>query len=216
MTSVLLYSQWDSSSSYRVRFTLHLKGIVYETRALRLAAGEQDAPAYRTHSPMGNVPCLVLDGVPFVESVAIIELLDELAPAPRLYPPDPFDRARVRALVEIINAGTQPMPNRRVREYHTPDPAAQDAWSRHFIRLGLEAFEHLMAIHAERGIAGDYAYGNTLTAADVFLVPQIYNARRLEVDLTPFPRVVAAHAAAASTEAARAAAPEQQPDAPRR
>jgi maleylacetoacetate isomerase len=214
MKSVVLYSQWNSSSSYRVRFALQLKGVAYETRAIRLAAGDQYTPAHRARSPMGSVPCLLLDDVPFVESVAIIELLDDLVAEPRLYPADPYDRARVRALVELINAGTQPIQNRRVREHHSRDEAAQNEWSRHFIRLGLDAFERLMTSHAERGIVGRHAYGDTLTAADIFLVPQVYNARHLDVDLTPYPRLVAAADVAAATEAARAAAPEQQPDAP--
>jgi maleylacetoacetate isomerase len=214
--TALLYSQWSSSCSYRVRFALHLKGIAYQTCAVALGAGEQHTTAHRARSPMATVPCLVLDGVPFIESVAIVELLDDLVAAPRLYPRDPFDRARVRALVEIINAGTQPLQNRSVRERHSEEPAAQDGWSRHFIRRGLAAFEHLMASHAARGVAGRYAYGDTLTAADVFLVPQVYNAQQLDLDLTGFPRVVAASTAAAGSPAARAAAPEQQPDAPPR
>lgn len=103
---------------------------------------------------------------------------------------------------------------RRVPEAHSHDSAAQKDWSRHFIRLGLEAFEQLMANHGERGITGRYAYGDAVTAADIFLVPQVYNAVRLGMDLTPFPRLSAAAAAAAATPAARAAAPERQPDAP--
>src|SRR5262245_45293757 len=105
--AIVLYGYWRSSSAYRVRLALHLKRIPHENVAVNLLEGAQRTPDHVARSPFGYVPCLTIDGTPFVESVAIIELLDELFPDPRLYPDDPFDRARVRAMVETINAGTQ-------------------------------------------------------------------------------------------------------------
>jgi maleylpyruvate isomerase len=211
---LVLHGYWRSSSTYRVRFALAVKGLAYESATVNLLKEEHTAPAYRAKSAMGYVPCLEIDGQPIVESVAIIELLDEIFPLPPLYPKDPFARAHVRGLVELIAADTQPLQNRHVLLHVSSDPEAQRAWSRHFIARGLSGFEALMERHARAGVTGRYAYGDTLTAADAFLVPQLYNARRFGVDLAPFPRVVAAECAALATDAARAAAPENQRDAP--
>lgn len=213
MRDLVLYTYWRSSSAFRVRFALAVKGLAYRSVAVNLLGGEQLEPAHTARSPMGYVPCLTIDGRPFVESVAILELLEELAPAPALLPPDPYARADVRALVEIINAGTQPLQNLSVLKHLSAEATTRVAWSRHFITKGFAAFEALMARHAERGVAGRFAYGDTLTAADVFLVPMLYNARRFDVDLAPYPRLAAAGEAALATDAARAALPENQPDA---
>jgi maleylacetoacetate isomerase len=125
-----------------------------------------------------------------------------------------FARARVRALVEAVNADTQPLQNRHVLLHVSKDAEAQKTWGKHFVARGLEALEGLMAMNAKDGVTGRFAFGDTLTAADLFLVPQLYNARRFGVDLAPYPRVVAAEQAALETEAAQAASPEQQKDAP--
>lgn len=212
---IVLHGYWRSSSTYRVRFALAVKGLAYETEAVDLLKGEQGSPEHKARSAMGYVPCLVLDGEPFVESVAIIELLDELFPSPPLYPREPFDRARVRAIVEVVAADIQPLQNRHVLLHVSKDPEAQRTWSRHFVARGLAGLEGLLERYAKAGVAGRYAYGDTITAADVFLVPQLYNARRFGVDLAPYPRVVAAETAALATEAAQKALPENQPDAPR-
>ena len=211
---LVLHGYWRSSSTYRVRFALAVKGLAYETAVVNLLKEEHASPEYRAKSPMGYVPCLVIDGQPIVESVAIIELLDELFPSPALYPREPFARARVRAFVELVAADIQPLQNRHVLLHVSKDPDAQRAWSRHFITRGLAGLEALMDAHARLGVTGPYAYGDTLTAADAFLLPQLYNARRFGVELGAFPRVVAAEAAALATDAARASAPEMQRDAP--
>ncbi len=212
MASIVLYTYWRSSCSYRVRFALAVKKIAYESRTVNLATGEQKLDTHAARSPTGFVPCLEIDGKTMVESVAIIELVDELFPEPLLFPREPWGRARVRALVEVINAGTQPLQNLSVLDHFSHDPEARKEWSKHFIARGLASFERLMALHENEGIEGKYAHGDALTAADVFLVPQMYNAQRFGVDLTKYPRAVAAAEAALATDAAQHALPERQPD----
>ncbi len=212
---IVLYTYWRSSSAYRVRIALAVKGLAYESRPVNLLAKEQRADAHLARSPTGFVPCLELEGRRFVESVAILELLEELYPKPALYPASPWDRAKVRALVEIINSGTQPLQNLSVLEHLSPDAGPRKAWAQHFIARGLKNFERALEGYAREGVTGHFAYGDTLSAADAFLVPQIYNARRFEVDLTPFPRTRGAAEAALATAAVQAALPENQPDAQR-
>jgi maleylacetoacetate isomerase len=209
---IVLYTYWRSSSSFRVRFALALKGLSYESIPINLLEGEQSREEHKKRSPTGYVPCIFIDGRPMVESVAIIELLDDLFPTRPLYPKDPWGRAQVRALVEIINADTQPLQNLNVLQRVSDDPEARKSWSKHFISRGLGAFEALMASYEAQGIDGKYAYGDELTAADVFLVPQMYNAQRFGVDLTPYPRATAAAEDALASEAAQVAVPERQPD----
>jgi maleylacetoacetate isomerase len=219
MPRVTLYSFWRSSSSQRVRIALQLKGIEYAYVAVDLAQGEQRAEAHRARSPTGYVPCLVLDGSTYSESVAIVELLDEQFPAPKLYPGDAHGRARVRTLVEIINSGTQPLQNSGVMSHLAElghDGQAQKAWLLHFVGRGLASLERAMGEHARAGIGGPYAYGDSPTAADVFLVPQVDSAKRFGVDLAACPRVAGAYDAAMQLAPFQRAAPDRQPDAPKK
>jgi maleylacetoacetate isomerase len=215
MSELVLYTYWRSSSAYRVRIALAAKRLPYTSVAVNLLEGAQRSSEHLARSPMGHIPCLVLGGEAFIESVAIIELLEELHPDPPLLPSsrDPVGRARVRALVEIVNAGTQPLQNLSVLQKLSPDHEVRKEWIQHFIAKGLAAFEARMAAHEKLGVKGRFAYGDTLGMADCYLLPQVYNARRYAVDLGPFPRVAAAAEAIAATDAARAAAPDAQPDA---
>jgi maleylacetoacetate isomerase len=213
---LVLYSYWRSSSAYRVRLALAVKGIVYEQIAVNLLTDEQNSAQHKALNPMGYVPCLLVEGAPFVESVAIIELLDELFPAPPLYPRHPYARAQVRALVEIINAGTQPLQNRHVLLHYSKDADAQRAWAKHFVEKGLAAYEGLIARHAKDGTKGKFSFGDGLTAADLYLVPQMYNARRFGIDVAQYPRSLAAEQAVLEMDAVKSAIPEAQPDAPKK
>lgn len=213
MADIVLYNYWRSSSSYRVRFALAYKGLAYRYVAVNLLDKEQRDAAHVHRSPTGYVPCLEIDGRTVNESVAIIELIDELFPEPPLMPRDPWHRARVRALVEVVNAGIQPLQNLTVLERHSTDQKERTAWARHFNERGLESLERMMATNEGLGIKGKFAYGDTLTTADLFLVPQLYSARRFGVEVSRFPRVVAAGDAASGTKAGQAALPESQPDA---
>ena len=212
MPRCTLYHYWRSSASWRVRWALAIKGIAFESVAIDLVHGEQSAAAHQARNPMGRVPALVLDdGRSLGESVAILEWLDETIPTPALYPKDPWQRARTRQLVEIINAAVQPLQNISVLRRLSPEGPVQRAWAAHFNELGLGAFETLLAqIAAEGAGNGHFSIGDGLTAADIFLVPQLYAARRFGVDVSRFPRVLAAEEAARATPHAEAARPENQ------
>jgi len=213
---VTLYQYWRSSASWRVRWALAIKGVSFESRAVNLRDGEQRSPEHRARNPIGHVPALVIDGRILVESVAIIEYLEETIPSPPLYPKDPFLRARVRQLVELCNAGVQPLQNLVALNKHSTDPAEQKAWGAFFNERGLAAYESwLHTIDGELESPGRFSVGDALTAADLFLVPQVYSARRFGVDVSKFPRVLAAEASALATEHAISALPESQADAPR-
>jgi len=136
-------------------------------------------------------------------------------PEPPLYPRDPWERARVRQLVELVNSGIQPLQNLVTLNRHSTERDAQRSWGAWFNERGLGAYEAMLAlIERERGAPSRFSWGDALTAADVFLVPQVYSARRFGVDLTRFPRVLAVEAAALATEHADGARPEKQPGAP--
>jgi maleylacetoacetate isomerase len=218
MPRLTLHNFWRSSSSQRVRIALALKGLEYEYVSVNLVDGEQSGDAHRARSPTGYVPCLVVDGVPYSESVAIIELLDERFPKVLLYPEDAHRRARLRTLIEIVNSATQPLQNLRVLDYLGQigqGPDGQSRWLHHFVGRGLASFERAMEVHAREGVVGRYAYGDAPTAADAFLVPQVDAAKRYGLDLAGYARVGAAYEAAMRLEAFQKAAPERQPDAPK-
>jgi maleylacetoacetate isomerase len=205
---LVLSTYWRSSCSFRVRIALGYKKLAYEPVFVNLLEGEQRKPDNLARNPIGHVPTLTIDGVSYVESVAIMELLEELHPDPPLLPKTPHDRARVRALVQTINAGIQPLQNLIVLDrVGGADQEKRGAWMKFFITRGLGAFE------AQASESGPFAFGAAFTMADACLVPQIYAARRVGVDLTPFPRIVRAEAAASELAFVAAARPEAQPDA---
>jgi len=212
MANVILHSYWRSSSSYRVRLALALKKVPHEVSTVNLVAGEQKAEAYmKAKNPMGNVPCLIVDGEPFIESVAIIELLEDLYPEPALFPKNPKERAHVRALVEVINSGTQPFQNLSVlNRFDTEE--AKKSWAASFIARGLGAFEALLEGTAK---TGPFCCGDRVTVADVFLAPQVMGAVRFGVDLSAMPRLRRANDALLALPEIQAARPENQPDAPK-
>ncbi len=211
----VLYHYWRSSSSWRVRFALHYKGIPYESRFVNLRAGEQGNEEHKRLSPLGVVPCLLVDGRPLSESVAILEYLEEVAPEKPLLPKDPWARARVRQLVEFVNSGIQPLQNLAVLARVSSDEAVRQSWARHYIERGLAAFEAALAsVEAEFG-SGRYSLGNDVTLADIYLVPQVGSAARFGVPLDPYPRIRRIHAECTKLPAAIAATPENQPDAPK-
>jgi maleylpyruvate isomerase len=213
---VKLYSYYRSTSSYRVRIVLNVKGIVYDYRAVNLAptAMEQGEPGFDLVSPMRQIPVLEWQESGrthrLTQSVAIVELLEEIHPEPALLPVDPLGRARVRQIVEIVNSGTQPLQNVRtltmVREARGPEAAS--AWARDAIERGLSAVEVLARAHG-----GDFLAGDRLSFAEAFAIPQLYNARRFGVDVTPFEKLLEVDARCSRMEAFVRAHPDHQPDA---
>ena len=204
----ILSTYWRSSCSFRVRIALGYKKVDYEPLLVNLLEGEQKNPAHLAKNPFGHVPTLTIDGVTHVDSIAIMELLEELHPDPPLLPKAPHDRARVRALVQTIASGIQPLQNLVVLDrVGGTDQEKRSDWMKFWITRGLGAFEAL----ASEG--GPFAYGTTFTMADACLVPQIYASRRVGVDLTPFPRILRAEAAASELAFVASARPEAQPDA---
>ena len=212
--SMVLRSYWRSSCSWRVRIALNLKSLPHEVESVHLVAngGEQHSDAHRALNPMRELPVLTVGDVHLAQSVAILEYLDELHPDPPLYPADAVSRARVRQMVEVVNSGTQPVQNLRVmqklgRDFGLDRPA-QVQWSRDWIEFGLGALETLVQQHGRR-----YCFGDEVTAADLCLVPQIYNARRFEADMGRIPGLVAVDERLAALPAFKAAHPDRQPDA---
>lgn len=210
-----LYSYFRSSAAYRVRIALHLKQLAHETVAVHLLrdGGEQKAAAYRALNPQQLVPALTVDDQTLTQSLAIIEYLEETHPAVPLLPADAAGRARVRALAQLIACDIHPLNNLRVLQYLQQqlqaDEAAKNAWYVHWIREGFDALEtRLQSPHT-----GRFCHGDNPTLADCCLVPQVYNARRFQVDLTAYPTIVRIDAACAALPAFQAALPENQPDA---
>ena len=210
-----LYGYWRSSSTWRVRIGLGLKGLPWETAVVNLLAGEQERPEHRARSPMHHVPVLevVEDGrvaLRLVQSVAILEWLEEVHPTPPLLPRDPAARARVRALVEHVNSSIQPYQNAAaVRWLRERSPGLEKEWARHWVGRGLAGLEAAVADGA-----GRCCHGDEPTLADCYLVPQLHAARRFEVDLAPYPTLRRVEAALAGLPAFQAAHAERQPDAP--
>ena len=185
-----LYHYWRSSSSWRVRFALHQKGIPYEPVPVSLLDGSSESPAHLERNPSGFVPVLEIPGQEprrLTESLAILLYLEDSHPGThRLLPEDPYLKARCWALAETINAGIQPIQNLPVLHRHSSDSEEQKAWARHFIRKGLEVYESLCA-----PIRGRFSVGDQPTLADLCLSPQLYNADRYQVEWSDLQHLVA-------------------------
>jgi len=210
---VQLYTYFRSSAAYRVRIALNLKGLTCDMIPIHLQkqGGMNKKPEYRAINPQMRVPALKLDsGEVLIQSLAIIEYLDEVHPQPPLLPADPLERAKVRALAQVIACDIHPLNNvgplRHLKNELGQDQRKIDDWYHHWVAEGFEALEALME-------PAPYAFGSQVTLADLCLVPQVYNARRLKVPLERFPKVVAVDAACAKLAAFEQARPENQLDA---
>lgn len=210
-----LYGHWRSSCTYRVRIALALKALPYDVRTVDLTKGAQHEPAFTRLNPMMQVPVLeVSPGGPYLhQSVAIMEYLEECYPHPPLLPTDPAARAQVRALTEIINAGTQPLQNARVLAQVKAWGGDARAHAQGVIRRGLSAFSAARGEPAASD-AGRFSYGDTPTMADCALIPQLENARRFGLPVDTWPELVAIEARTLALPALAAVQPHQQPDAP--
>jgi maleylpyruvate isomerase len=208
---VKLYTYFRSSAAYRVRIALNLKDIPYEGVSIHLTrdGGQHKTPDYRAVNPQMRVPALELSGgEKLIQSLAIIEYLDEVYPDPPLLPVDPVARAQVRAVAQIIASDIHPTNNLVVLQYLRKlghDDATVNEWYASWVLSGFEAIETMLK-------PGPYAFGTHVTMADLCLVPQVFNARRFKVPLDRFPKILAAEAACAKLPAFDKARPENQFD----
>ena len=208
-----LYTYFRSSAAYRVRIALNLKGLPYEMVPIHLTkdGGQQRKPEFVALNPQMRVPALALSsGDVITQSLAIIEYLDDIHPEPPLLPADALERAHVRAIAQTVACDIHPLNNlivlqylKRTLKHEQPEI---DAWYHHWVIEGFKAIEAMIA-------PAPYACGAQVTLADLCLVPQVFNARRLKVPLDAFPKIVAADAACLKLAAFDKARPEKQPDA---
>ncbi len=204
-----LYHYWRSSSSWRVRWGLKLKGVTWHDVPVNLLADAQKSPDYLKVNPAGFVPAVEINGRCFGESLAILEWLEETHPTPPLLPKDPLDRMQVRQLMFQIACNTQPVQNLSVMRLHSADKDEQQKWARHWITAGLAGYEKLL----EHGRPGRFSFGDHVTMADLCLVPQIYNARRFNVDVGQWPLLEAIGQRCMELPECKAAHPDKQPGA---
>ena len=205
-----LYDYWRSSAAYRVRIALNLKGLDYEQVPIDLRAGGQHAEDYLAVNPQGLVPFFEDGDLKISQSLAIIDYLEETHPEPALLPADPAARARARSIAQIIACDIHPLNNQRVLKYLESDLGCDQLkrmiWYHRWIADGFKAFEA-----AIKDMPGDFCCGDEPSLADVCLVPQVYNAKRYEVDLGPFPTIRTISDRCQEVDAIAKAAPHHQP-----
>jgi maleylpyruvate isomerase len=207
-----LHGYWRSSPSWRVRIALQWKGLPYRVAPVNILKGEQLEGPHLKLNPHGRVPVLVVDGEPLTQGPAILEWLEEVAPSPPLLPADVLGRARVRAMAALVACDITPLQNlivgRELRAHFDASGEAIGAFTRGFIARGLAALDAMAAEHG-----GGFCYGDAPSLADLYLVTQLFGARRFGVDLASLGRLVEIEARCAELPAFQAAAPERQPDA---
>ena len=190
MSELILYNYFRSSTSYRVRIALNYKKLKYQYNAVHLLnnGGEQHNSDYKKLNPMSEVPTLIHNGATLGQSMAIIEYLDEVFPNPRLFPQDPQKRAQVRQFCENFNSFMHPVCNLKILQYleskHGYGQPEKEGWIAHWSKKGFEANENFL-----QKTHGKYCFGDEVTAADLFLIPQVFSAQRFKVDLTDYPLI---------------------------
>ncbi|CAO3360753.1 maleylacetoacetate isomerase [Azospirillum melinis] len=209
-----VYGYFRSSAAYRLRIALNLKGLTAEQHFIHLRRKEQSSPGYLAVNPMGLVPALVEDGRTLTQSLAIIEYLDETHPTPPLLPRDPFDRAWVRSVALAVACDIHPVNNLRILN-HLHDDLGQDeqarnAWYAHWVAEGFRGLEAMLAAGPR---PGTFCFGDVPTLADVCLVPQVFNAERMNCPLDAYPTLRRVADAARALPAFQSAEPGRQPDA---
>lgn len=205
----ILYSYFRSSCSWRVRIALALKNIDYEIVAINLIkdGGQQFSKEFQALNPMKQVPALKIDGITLSQSLAIIEYLEETRPTPRLLPQDPKKRAQVRMISDLLASGIQPLQNLSV--LNQVGKENQLTWAQRVIAPGFNALEQIL-----QSTAGKYCMGDEVSMADLCLVPQVANAERYKVDLSPYPTISRINKSLLALEAFQVSHPSRQPDTP--
>ncbi len=214
MAKMILHGNFRSSAAYRVRIAMNLKGLEYDQVSIHLRNGVQFSEAFAKLNPAHLVPALEDGPNVLRQSLAIIEYLDETSPSPPLLPKDPAGRARVRALAQDVACDIHPIDNLRILVYLEKqlghDQKARDQWYAHWIRLGFDCIEKVLA---GGKATGKFCHGDTPGLADICLVPQIANAARVKLDMTPYPTIGRIHAECQKLPAFQKALPQNQPDA---
>lgn len=207
-----LYTYFRSSASFRVRIALNLKGLEWDAVPVNLKEGRQRDTNYLSANPQGFVPALAVDGEIFSQSLAIIEYLEETVPEPRILPLDPVGRAHIRAMAQLISCDIHPLNNLRVLKYlkttYDQDEDAINQWYRHWIQEGFHALEDLV----NRFGSETNCFGSEISLADLCLAPQMWNARRFHLDLSPFPQLAKIDSCLVQIPAFSEAKPENQSD----
>lgn len=213
MSSIALYNYFRSSTSYRVRLALHVKGLDFEYKPVNLLKGEQHSPEYRKINPLGGVPTLVHNGKYIPESFAIMEYLDEVFPQPALFPQDHYLKARIRQVCEVINSFLHPMGNLKTLKYlektHGYTQDQKDGWVQHWAPEGLETLETTL-----QEFSGTYSFGDQITMADLFLIPQLLTCQRYKVDLSHYKTLLKINENCLKLESFKKAHPFNQVDTP--
>lgn len=213
---IKLYDYFRSSAAYRVRIALNLKGLAYESIPVHLVrnGGEQLQPAYRAVNPAGLVPAMEDGGAIMTQSLALMEYLEEAYPGVPLLPADPVSRARVRSLALAVACDIHPIDNLRVLKYLTGtlnlSEEVKTQWYRHWVQEGFKGIEAQLARDSQTGA---FCHGDTPTIADCCLAPQVFNAHRFQIDMSPYPTIARIHARCEELPAFANARPERQPDA---
>ncbi len=211
---VQLFSFFSSSTAFRVRIALALKGVAYEYKAVNLRSGEQHQLSFLECNPSGGVPALIHDDFNLGQSLAILDYLDNSYPQPRLIPADPLQRARVLELAHVIACDIHPVNNLRVQLYLKNtlgvSEAQKNTWYRHWVEQGFTVVERLLEEHG----SPPYCFGPAPTLADCCLIPQVWSAARAGSDVSSYPHIQAIYHHCMSQPAFIQAAPENQPDAP--
>ena len=209
-SELTLYQYWRSSCSWRLRWALALKDLPYEIVSVNLLKGEQRLPAFRVKNPSAFVPCLEIDGEVHCESLALLEWLDEAYPIPSLCPGNPRERLWIRQLACTIGVGVQPLQNPIALSKHTAGSnLSREDLARFWIARGLLAYESLLQRHQP----GRFSCGPMITLADLCLIPQVYNAKRFDVNTLEYPMIDQLYKNCMETEACQVSSPERQPDA---
>ncbi len=202
---IILHHYWRSSCSWRLRWAMDYKDIPYKLTTVNLLKGEQDSPEYVSINPTASVPCLQVDNKYYSDSMACLEWLEATHPTPNLIPTNQRDAMVVRGLANSIASGVQPLQNLRVKRFFSDSKKEQNTYSKYWISRGFEAYEQLLALH---NCSGKFSFGDELTITDLALIPQVYNALRIEFSMEQFPTVFDIYKRALQTKSGKSSHPD--------